>query len=489
MLLRFLAPLAALAVLAPAQEIRVTSGIADFQVVQRNTGFSGDLKFGGTIAGSKGSGRRVEARLLKGDTPLAGFDWVAIGKAQRQNWAGELKNVPVGGPYTLEVRLQGAAAVYPVENILVGDLWILGGQSNMEGNGNLVDVQQSIPQVHSFDMTDKWLIAQEPLHTARSAKDPVHWAKNEQSQPQRLTGQALEDYQAQRKKGAGLGLPFAAEMYRRTGVPIGLIPCAHGGTSMDQWSPALKDKGGDSLYGSMLRRFHAAGGSVKGMLWYQGESDANPQAAPEFRSKFEDFVKAVRADFNQADLPFYYVQIGRHVSSENAVPWRRVQLAQLEAESEIPHAGMVASIDCTLDDPIHISTEGLKRLAHRLANRVSHDLFPTVDGFADLKSGPRPVSAKYEESVVKVTFTGVNSKLESDGRLAGFSIHDEKGALLPLVFRAAIDPANASTVLLYVPSRPPAKAAVWYGFGKDPYCNLHDTADMAAPVFGPLPIQ
>src|SRR5262249_21364776 len=161
--------------------------------------------------------------------------------------------------------------------------------------------------------------------TLPSAADRVHWRRNPQGQPEKLEGEALRKFVAARKKGAGLGLPFASEMVRRTGVPVGLLSCAHGGTSMDQWSPASKDQGGASLYGSMLRRVRAAGGKVTGVLWYQGESDANPKAAPEFQRKFESFVKAVRDDFGQPDIPFYYVQIGRHVNSQNVAEWNTVQ--------------------------------------------------------------------------------------------------------------------------------------------------------------------
>jgi sialate O-acetylesterase len=359
----------------------------------------------------------------------------------------------------------------------------------MEGHGDLIDVQQPMPLVHSFDMADKWLVAEEPLHTLVSAADRVHWRLNENKEPERWTGERLDKFLTDRKKGAGLGLPFAEELLRRTGIPVGLIPCAHGGTSMDQWSPALKDREGDSLYGSMLRRFRAAGGNVKGVLWYQGESDANPKAAPEFPRKFEDLVKAVRADFKQPDLPFYYVQIGRHIDSKNIAEWNAVQSAQLAAESRLPNTAMVASVDCTLDDGIHVSTRDLKRIARRLADEVSHDLFPRIKNYGDLKRGPRPLAAKYENGIVTVTFSSVNGRLEAEGRISGFSIHDAKGEPLPMIYRSAIDPAAASTVLLYIGGKPPQNASVRYGFGKDPYCNLHDATDQAVPAFGPLVIQ
>jgi len=163
--------------------------------------------------------------------------------------------------------------------------------------------------------------------------------------------------------------------------------------------------------------------------------------------------------------------------------------AQRKAESDLGNAGMVVSIDATLDDPIHLSTASQKRMGRRIADRVCHDLFPNLKDYADLKPGPRPVSAKYQDGVLKVTFTGVNGKLESDGRISGFSIHDEKGEAVPLIYRAVLDPADTDAVLLYLAPKPPQNAAVRYGAGKDPYCNVHDAADRPVPAFGPLPIQ
>jgi sialate O-acetylesterase len=483
--IRTLVTAAALAAVAAfGQDIRITSGPADNQVLQRNAERTADIALVGTANGKKVNGRDIEARLVAADTTtVPGFDWTSIGRVDKLRWSGELKHVPTGGPYRLEVRLQGADSVSSISNLLVGDLWVLAGQSNMEGHGDLVEVQPPAPLVHSFDMEDRWKLAEEPLHTTVSALDPVHWSLNAQKQPERLSGQALENYLAGRKKGAGIGLPFAVDLVARTGIPVGLIPCAHGGTTMEQWSPALKDRAGESLYGSMYRRVEAAGGRVKGVLWYQGESDANPKAAPAFLDKFQDFVKAVRTDFQQPDLPFYYVQIGRHIDNTNIGEWNSVQLAQLRAEAEIPHSGLVPAVDLQLDDTIHISTPDLKRLAHRLANRVCIDLFSRVKDFGAMKPGPRPIEAVYSSGLVKVSFSGVNGRLKSEGPLSGFSIRNAKGDWEPLIYKTRIDPAEASTVLLHVQGKLAEDATLWYGFGKDPYCNVRDEADMALPVF------
>jgi sialate O-acetylesterase len=257
---------------------------------------------------------------------------------------------------------------------------------------------------------------------------------------------------------------------------------------MDQWSPTLKEQGGESLYGAMLRRVQAVGGRVRGVLWYQGESDANPKAAPEFQQKFERFVAAVRQDFGQPDLPFYYVQIGRHVNNSNIAEWNAVQDAQRKAELVLSKpAAMVASIDLGLDDGIHIGTQDLKRLGARMAKLACKDLFPSVQSCQSIEPGPRPQSVQQNGAVLRVKFSGVNGSLRADGRISGFTIHNANGEMVPMIFKIIHDFADAAGILIHIQGKMPEGAVLMYGAGKDPYCNLRDQADLAVPVFS-MPI-
>ena len=482
-----LGPLCLLASALFAQELKISLAPAPGQVLQRDADGRATIKLAGTAL--RAANKVVEARILSGNTPLTGFDWKALERVKANKWEGLLQGVPQGGPYSLEVRIV-AGTPEVIKDIYVGDLWVLAGQSNMEGVGNLVDLEAPDERIRSFDQTDVWGQAVEPLHRLVDAADRVHWRKNAEGQVAKLTGPALEEYIAKRKKGAGLGLPFAKQILLRTGIPIGLLPCAHGGTSMDQWSPDLKDKQGDSLYGATLRRVIAAGGRVKGLLWYQGESDASPKAAPEYSAKMEKLIAAFRQDFAQPDLPFYYVQIGRHVNYTNADEWNQVQEAERKLESRIPRIGTVPAVDLTLDDGIHVSTPDLKRLGRRLADMVTHDLYPEVAKYQPYKRGPRPAGAKRDGNVVRILFAEVNGKLVTTGRLSGFVICDAAGKPLPVAFHQQIDPADGNAVLLHIGPAPlPAGATVRYGLGRDPYVNLNDELDMGTPVFGPLVIE
>ncbi len=484
----------------PAQTLQVAGGAGDNQVFQRGSSGKANIPLQGTAADAEG--RAVLARVVRSNLTLEGFDWSPLAQVSGGRWSGSLAAVPTGGPYHIEVKLESSDAAEAVKDVLVGDLWILAGQSNMQGVGDLIDVEPSNALVHSFDMTDHWVVAEEPLHRLEDAVDSFHWRVNPDKK--RLTGKPLLESIAKRTKGAGLGLPFANEMVRRTGVPIGLVPCAHGGTSMDQWSPALKDQGGASLYGAMLRRFRQVGGKVTGLLWYQGESDANAKSAPEFLEKFERFVAAVRQDFGQPDLPFYYVQIGRFIFTEDEQPWNQVQEMQRLAEAKISRTGMVPSIDLSLDDLIHVGTQDLKRLGRRLANLAGRDLFPDSPENQKRKIGPRPASAHLEDGTIRVRFDHVNGRLRAPGRISGFSLHDAGGKPAERIFDASFDPAAPNVVVLQVQrafQEPPGGfqtererylppgVALYYGYGKDPYCNVTDEADMALPAFGPIEIE
>lgn len=459
-----------------AQDLSVAPGISDYRVFQRSAVGSASIQLNGS---STAEGRNVEARVTKKGLALKALNWRAIGKVDDGKWSGRLDPVPTGGPYNIELRVAGKnSAGAAIKQILVGDLWLLAGQSNMEGVGDLLGVEPPNDLVHSFDQTDKWGIAKEPLHSLVDAADRVHWRPNAEKVREKMTGVELEKFIANRKKGAGLGLPFAVEMVRRTGVPVGLLPCAHGGTSMDQWSPALKEKGGDSLYGATLRRVNLSGGNVAGILWYQGESDASIKAAPVFLEKLERLVAAFRADFGQPELPFYSVQIGRHVSYTAQNEWNSVQSDQIKSETTIPHSGVAVSVDSNLDDGIHVSTEDQKKIGRRLADLATHAH----------KNGPRFASVKREGAMLRVAFTGVNGRLRSEGRISGFSIHSPKGEMLPLIYKVKVDPKNPSSVLLSIGGAIPSGAVLRYGAGRDPYCNLDDEKGMGVPVFGPIEI-
>jgi type 1 glutamine amidotransferase len=434
---------------------------------------------------------------------------------------GKLVGVPAGGPYTIDCRIKtgGKIATATVSSVFVGDLWVLAGQSNMEGVGDLIDVTAPHPRVMMLGMDDRWQQAEEPLHWLVDSPDPVH-----SGDPKTRSQRSAQTHKS-RTKGAGLGLPFGVAMVESIGVPVGLIASAHGGTSMEQWNPAKKEQGGDSLYGSMLRQVKLAGGKVRGVLWYQGESDGMGEGWKVFPKVFADFIAAVRSDLGQPELPFYYVQIGRFVNASDPKGWNAVQDAQRVLADRIPNTAVVSVIDLELDDGIHVGTQGLKRVGQRLARIADRDLFgqvgattPTLDR---VSRGPG--------STLAVKFKGVNmgaaipARLAGQGmmggagmtmgrpmmgmgamhssagdsigiglrperHIAGFSIRKEDGTAIPLIFEACVGKSR-DTIVLKLSGPVPPRSSLWYGYGMQPYCNLTDGSDMAVPVFGPIALD
>lgn len=463
-----------------SQTLTIESGAVSGQVFQRGADSKADIVISGTA--SDADGKPLVVKLARGIVPVFGFASKRLGSVEAGKWSITLSGVPAGGPYNLEIRADKTKAVAELKELFVGDIWVLAGQSNMEGVGNLENVQPPHPRVRMFDMVEeKWMQAKEPLHNLPGSFDKVHWRLNDQKQPERYTGAKLAEFNTSRKKGAGLGLAFGTAYEKHADVPVALIPCAHGGTSMDQWDPARWDKAdpGASLYGSMMRRFAAMGGKAKGVLWYQGESDANPKAVLVYREKFEKFIAKVREDMGNPSLPFYYVQIGRHVNASNVEPWNQVQEIERLIEQSVANTAVFAALDSDLDDGIHVSTPDLKRLGYNMA------AFAT----GKAKRGPRIATAVAEGQAIRLRFTEVNGKLTSAGRISGFTVLNAANEPVPVIYKTEIDSKDPASVLLHFQGKLPEGATIHYGRGKDPYCNLRDDMGFGLVAFGPIPVR
>jgi sialate O-acetylesterase len=420
--------------------------ISDYQVLQRTTAAGGlvAIPCKGDLRVSV-SGKRDELRC--------GADGHAT------------LSIPTGGPYRIEIS--GGAPIR-ADNVYVGDLWLLAGQSNMVGRANLEEVEQPDERVHVLRPKTGWEVAREPIHEQRMGFKGV-------------------------MVGAGLALPFAKEMVRRTGVPVGLVPTAVGATSLWEWHSDLIQGGPKNYYAPMLEQFRAAGGRVKGVLWYQGEADCRDDRAPQYLAQFQSFIRRVRADLGDPDLPFYFVQLGRSSNEEppprNERGWNTVREAQRQADLSVPRTGMAAAIDLELEDAVHINTDGLRQLGRRLSLLACRDLFPA--SCPDAKSGPRFESASWDsDRRLRVRFSGVNGALTAQGRLLGFGLYDEHQSLRRVIYRAWIPAKPGNEVILEVNHQWPVPQPLFlrYGEGMDPHANLRDEGGMGAPAFGPVPV-
>lgn len=444
--------------------MKITGGLFDNMVLQRDRQNLSQARF-------QGEGKHdgvLFARINNGKT-------LKVGTCKNGRFTGVLNGLRAGGPYEIELFIKDLHGKVldkiKIRNVLVGDVWILGGQSNMQGIGYLKYAAKPKNKVRAFYMDDRWGTAKDPIHNLSQAVDQIHG---------HVARSALV--------GVGPGVGFGQEMLRRTGVPQGLIACAHGGTSMTQWNPALKRKGGLSLYGAMLRRFRKNGGKIAGVVWYQGCSEANEEHI-HYTRRMQNLIKAMRHDFNDRFLPVTIVQIASFCGNGfNHHYWNSVQEQQRLLPKKINNLATVPAIDLSLDDCIHISGYDQHRLGQRLAQAMSvlrgeknAGLPPielqSITDTRDTKTGGRTICVK---------FRNVMGRLQAAGRPSGFCL-TECNDVSKGIFRTDLEKDRA-IIRVQFPT-PPQFPAIHYGYGLAPYCNITDSADRSLPVFGPLSIR
>ena len=444
-----------------------------YQVFQRSSKDIADIEVAGEFRGDKDA--IVEFRV-------GGSDWQAV-KIKGEGFSGVAKSVPVGGPYSLDLKISGKSghsSTKRIPGLLVGDLWMLGGQSNMDGYGKLVDLEMPSSLVNAFYYTETWAVAKDPLCRLCDAIDPAHCAATDPVERAKAS-QSDRDF---RVSGAGLGVRFGKDLAKATGVPVGLIICSHGGTSMAQWNPDTKFEGCKSMYGSMLRRVNVAGGKVAGVLWYQGESDSGSEETRKvYNEAMHKMIESFRADIGTKDMPFIYVQLGPFFADDMATRdgWNDIQNQQLAIESEIKNTAVIPAIDAGLSDAIHLDAPSLRKIGALMALQARKIKFDEKN----ILSGPRPADFEFIDAArtkLRIKFTGVNGSLRPTSDIRGFSIEADG---TPIAIRKRVRESVNSIVLTFAESVPKG-ANLWYGRGVSPVCNLSDAKGFPTPVFGPV---
>jgi len=454
--------------------MKILSGVTNGQVLQR----IGSRGATAQMTGTTSENGPVRATITQSGSVLKGWKKKAVGKAVKGKFKAELKDIPAGGPYRLLMETGKAKA--EITAFYVGDVWVLAGQSNMEGIGDMSGAAKPHPLVRSFSMRREWRLAEDPLHVLAESPDICH---NGGAQ---CSPASADKRRYERPKGTGVGVFFAREMLKRSGVPQGLISAAHGGTSMAQWDPALKKLRGESLYYSMLESVRATGQPVAGLLWYQGESDANEIGAPLYTKRMEKLVAATRRDFGLSKLPWIIVQLGRFFNAEPSHPyWNSIQEQQRLLPAKIKYFESVPAIDLPMDDHIHIGAKGFVTLGDRMA-RVADRM---VHGNRKEKRPPqlREIRHRVTEKggsiihSVAVTYDEVEGGLRSVGEPAGFTLVSAAGRAVPLIYKTVLK-GNTAQLL---PQSLPQEISLSYGHGYVPHCNITDARGFSLPVFGP----
>lgn len=332
-------------------------------------------------------------------------------------------------------------------NVLVGDVWLCSGQSNME---------------YPLDRTLKKYTA--PKKGTDLSADEVNKTNKPSAIRYLYVERVLNKFPELPTKGwkdgndtivryvSAIGYFFAKEIYEKTNVPIGIISTSWGGTRIEQWtpdwayqqSPVFKDSVTSTNYkidgmhpGQMYKGMMEPliPFAVKGVLWYQGESNCMVEDQDTYVEKFRLFVNAWRILLKDEQLPFYTVQISPFLYTSRKDP--KKHSADLlpkfwEAQTNclaIPNTSMIVTTDL-VDDLKNIHPSYKWVVAHRLALQA---MTKSYNDQSAESSGPVFQSAKRKKDKLILSFSHAGSELiSSDGQpLTWFSIAGKDGKFVP----------------------------------------------------------
>lgn len=324
-------------------------------------------------------------------------------------WKQNVKTPKAGGPYTIIINDQ------KIKNVLIGEVWICSGQSNMQwalrdtDNGFREAASANNPNIRIF-------------YAARQLGDVPQfdcYGKWEESTPK-----SVIDFSA-------VAYFFGKELNKELGdTPIGLIHTSWGGSSAQAW---VKDEilRADTLYDCYYEREkqnadNAAVGNltinqvspsrlynamihpfipyaIKGVIWYQGESNASlcPGDPKRYETLFPTLIKSWREEWNQGDFPFYYVQIApfQWGLSRTGAMVRDAQRKSLY----VKNTGMAVTMD--IGNPYDIHPRNKKDVGHRLA------LWTLAKDYGKkgiVYSGPlyKKMEVKGKKAIISFQYTG-----------------------------------------------------------------------------------
>jgi len=330
------------------------------------------------------------------------------------HWKLKISTPVAGGPY--EITFDDGSLLV-LRNILIGEVWVCSGQSNMEIsmmgyknqpilNSNDILMKADNPNLHLFVV--KRAVSNTPLDDCKGS-----WETS--------TPESASSFSA-------VGFQFAKMLQEILKVPVGIIQTTWGGTQIQAWMdktslasfPNAKiPMPGDTLKADGWRQptclFNGMispiiGFGIKGFLWYQGENNVLNHPS-DYDKLMQSMVQEWRILWQRDTLPFYYVQIApyKYLTDRDSVPI--LQERQQKAQNEIPHSGMVVSIDKGNEFTVHPPDK--TTISKRLLYWALGDTYQKK-GIA--YESPLYKDMKKEGNAINISFTNTSH---------GFTSHDQ----------------------------------------------------------------
>ena len=408
--------------------------------------------------------------------------------AKDGSWKIELAHEAAGGPYQLIAKGKNSVIL---ENVLVGEVWVCSGQSNMEWSVKNSDSAAREIRESSYPMIRH-------IKVPRTIADTP--AKNISA------GEWLEASPSTTGDFTAVGYFFARKLFNELKIPIGLVNTSWGGTMVEAWTSKeafektedFKNLFGNVTYKEIKDAADKTGKpvspnsyptllfngminplipfAIKGVIWYQGETNAG--RAYEYRKAFPLMIEDWRNRFGQGNFPFYFVQLASfNASNGNSAKgsgWAELREAQTSTLS-LPNTGMVVTMDIGESKDIHPRNK--QDVGARLAAIALNNEY----GIKMEYSGPAYESFKVDGNKVVLSFKHAGNGLiakDKYGYLKGFEVagSDQK------FYYAKADIRN-NEVVVYSDSVA-SPVAVRYGWADDmPEVNLYNKDGFPASPF------
>ncbi len=447
--------------------VTLTSAPADWEIIQQENGYAQVILEGtyrvhpAAIEVGVACARPV-IRVVREEDNMTVLPWTPAQEVtEEEGFRGSFTaklSIPAGGLYRIDTSLETRSTVpnltwlYRGDCVLhigVGNLFIIAGQSNSAGYSRDFCTDPPHICVHLFRNRGKWDMACHPMNESTFAGS---LANEEMGVP-----------------GASPYLSFARNYYQVTGMPVGLIQTALGGSPIKRWKPEEGD-----LYQNMIEKIHMTKGRYAGILWYQGCSDTEPELSSSYFEHFKEYVEAVRKELGY-EIPFFTMQLNRQINGINDESWGMVREAQRRASLEIPGIYLMTTTNLSLSDGIHNSAQANLALGEKLAKQCAHVL-NSEDEF----EAPELESAKMlnDAETKQLGLEGTWMKLEfahvkncfllysSLGKDSGFMLEDEGGKIEIRSVRANREDGNR--VYLELERSPEKKACLSFAWEADP---------------------
>ncbi len=391
--------------------------------------------------------------------------------AQGGKWKVELKPLKAGGPFSMKISGDNEVTV---NNVLVGEVWVASGQSNMEWTLNasfeaeIEKPKADFPEIRMI--TAKKVASLVPLNEIEGS-----W---QVCSPQTVGGFSAVAYY------------FARDLHAKLGVPVGIISTSWGGTPAQAWTsaegfegyPELKgyadqlkaaaekppEKGPGphfpgALYNAMIAPVVPYG--MKGVIWYQGESNAG--LSKEYQTLFPAMIADWRTKWKMGDFPFLYVQIAPFKGQPP-----EIREAQFLTLAKSKNTAMAVTTDYGDANDIHPKQK--EPVGHRLSLAARALAYGEKIEY----SGPLYKSMKVVGNDVGIFFDHIGDGLVAkDGELKGFTIAGADGKFVPA--KAEIKGANVVVSGEGVTE----PKAVRYGWDNVPDVNLFNKEGLPASPF------